>query len=41
MDEEKQEKIRTALQEGHVPDEDWKGVSLETTMPSLELSNMF
>lgn len=28
VDEEAQEKIRTALQQGHVPDEDWKGVSL-------------
>jgi hypothetical protein len=27
VDEENQEKIRTALQEGHIPDEDWKGVS--------------
>ena len=25
--EENQRKIRTALEEGHVPDEDWKGVS--------------
>ncbi len=26
VDEDSQEKIRTALKEGHVPDEDWKGV---------------
>lgn len=26
--EENQAKIRTALKEGHVPDEDWKGVRL-------------
>lgn len=25
--EENQEKIRMALKEGHIPDEDWKGVS--------------
>ena len=28
VDEASQEKIRTALKEGHVPDEDWRGVSL-------------
>ena len=27
MPQEWQEKIRTMLREGHVPDEDWKGVS--------------
>lgn len=27
VDEASREKIRTALKEGHVPDEDWKGVS--------------
>ena len=26
VDAESQERIRTALKEGHVPDEDWKGV---------------
>ncbi len=36
--EENQAKIRTALREGHVPDEDWKGVSLH--MLSLDTSNV-
>lgn len=38
VDEGNQEKIRTALKEGHVPDEDWKGVSPNSL--SLSSSHM-
>jgi hypothetical protein len=36
---EMQEKVKFALENGHVPDEDWKGVSIHMCLPLSALSN--
>lgn len=39
IDQESQDKIRRALKQGHVDDEDWKGVSRHIAFQKLLVTN--